>query len=211
MACAAREIGPRVQGVPIDLEQVKALYREGAGHPRPRDRFVAWTRLLGLYPANPDQWSGKCDGYLASYSGFTEGFGLSQWHAKAIPLPSSPGAFDVGNPELMRSIHGDIVRSLRHFMYFPACLPVAGYDACDPASFFSEHFRRAERILYVFGSVNGSLAYAQGFNELVVPFLFVFGQGRDALRDGAGSCGCTVRAAPRAGCPCPPTSASRGP
>jgi hypothetical protein len=79
------------------------------------------------------------------------------------------------NNALMNIIHVDVIRTRRNLTQLPpAGLPGVACDPSSPLSLFMLHVRRLERILYVASSINPSICYTQGFNELVMPFYTIF-------------------------------------
>jgi hypothetical protein len=67
----------------------------------------------------------------------------------------------------MELIHGDIIRTGHHIHYFSYPDPLLPYHI---------HMRRMERILYLFASVNRTMSYMQGFNEIVAVLYYVFSE-----------------------------------
>lgn len=89
---------------------------------------------------------------------------------------------------MMKAIHTDIIRTTKHLRYFPNDGEVFNYDTLSKDYDINEVLKlkretilRIERILYIFGKINLTLKYMQGFNELIMPIYFVMSQGKDAF------------------------------
>jgi hypothetical protein len=107
--------------------------------------------------------------------GFVREFEMVGYETKLFPNTSEPGPLDVTDQSLMELIHGDIVRTSHHILFFPnPDLTIQGDDPADCLWPFHAHLRRLERVLYLFARVNPTLSYLQGFNELVSVLYFVF-------------------------------------
>lgn len=97
----------------------------------------------------------------------------------------------IDNNDLMKAIHTDIVRTTKHLRYFPDDnanddneKEERNYDKLNIDVILElkrETIRRIERILYVFGKINLTLKYMQGFNELIMPIYFVMSQAKDVF------------------------------
>ena len=161
----------------IDIHSIQCLCHEKLSLNPPEDRCIAWLSLLGLYPSNPNDWLSERQRIANCYSSFIKDFKMEDWEKNYIP--SSCNTFDVPNPDLMCSIHIDVIRTSRHYIYFAKKPVPQGADPKDRFACYNEHIRRLERILYIFGSINCSFSYMQGFNELVFPFYFQFNEAFD--------------------------------
>ena len=174
-------VQPNPDETPIPKDQIYALCINGLDDPPPEDRCIGWLVMLGVYPSNPNTWLEKREELLRTYNEFKNDFGVNEWHTKVLRRDSHMDEFDVEDKEMMFQIFKDIVRTKKHFMYFPPAPPPPDTDPNDQLRYFNEYLRRTERVLYIFGKINMSLWYMQGFNELVTPLFYVFLQSREVF------------------------------
>jgi hypothetical protein len=152
-------------GDPIDLAPIRLICERGLDECPPDDRALAWLVLSGVFPPHPERWESHRDAQKSRYFSFVAEFALSDFHTQTdhrVPH----------NASLMEFIHVDVVRTTRHIVFLPAsdAPPPECEDALAP---FRARVRRIERMLYVFGSLNSTLGYLQGFNELVCVLYYV--------------------------------------
>jgi hypothetical protein len=164
-------VQPTPDATPINRARIKELCSAGLSECPVEDRCIAWLVLLEVFPANPLEWPNKRALLVDTYQTFVREFGVSDWHEKEIPDHVTPRYFSLTNDRVMWTIHADVCRTLQHIAFFPP-----DCEAEDAGSFLGahiHHMRRIERILYIFASVNPTLSYLQGFNELCAPLYFV--------------------------------------
>ena len=158
----------------VQIDLIRKLTAKGLNGSPIEDRALAWLALLRIFPEHSREWREKKNNIVKMYKEYTESFEISDWHTKSIPNSVvSKSFFNLPDPSLMDIIHKDIIRTAKHiFMLHPA--PLEG-EKDDGSSLFiySVHLRRLERILYVLGTLNKTISYMQGFNELVMPFYTV--------------------------------------
>ncbi|OHT07101.1 TBC1 domain protein [Tritrichomonas foetus] len=159
----------------IDLQSICRICKDGLKTDAPaEDRCLAWLAMINIYPSNPNNWPHKREEIAAEYKAFINDFGLNDWNTKVFSLNSDLSNFDVSNPTQMDSIHRDIIRMGHQLCFLPPAKVIpAGCDPNDQLAPFTEHIRRLERILYIFGMINKSFGYMQGFNELLPPIYYV--------------------------------------
>lgn len=161
----------------IDINEIRRLCSLGLdGYPA-EDRAVAWLCLLNIYPKDPTNWPAVRQEIHKSYWEFVKDNGLENWHNKNLPNQMSSADFQLKNNKLMAIVHGDIVRTGRTiFLLPPDAIPSDTPPADDDIFMYQygRHARRLERVLYTFASLNVGLGYMQGFNELIIPFYYVF-------------------------------------
>jgi hypothetical protein len=158
--------------VPIDL--IREMTAEGLNGTPSEDRAMAWLVLLRIFPEHCREWRDKKREMVENYRGYTESFEIADWHTKSIPNSViSKELFKLPDNSLMDIIHKDIIRTAKHiFMLPPAPLDEEEDDGTS-LFIYTIHLRRLERILYVLGTLNKTISYMQGFNELVMPFYTV--------------------------------------
>jgi hypothetical protein len=169
----------------IAIDQIRHISSESLDDCPPEDRALAWLAMLGVYPANPRQWTTLYKDYKTLYFTWVAEQGLSTWHERNILQSIQPEEFGLQNNLLMAVVHGDIVRTGRTIYFLPPA-PIETEDPevlSEPMTPFAGHARRLERVLYMFGRLNRGLGYMQGFNELVVPFYYVLLSARVILNN----------------------------
>jgi hypothetical protein len=156
----------------IDLEMVRSLCSSGLVDCLPEDRAVAWLLLSRVFPPHPRRFRPTLESHLAMYTSFVRDFELADYHTRAPVGSEEHPLLGVPRENLMSFIHGDVNRTPHHTMLFPPS-DVAP-PGSEPRATVKTHLRRMERILYIFASVNPSVAYLQGFHELVCVLYYVF-------------------------------------
>lgn len=174
-------VQPNPDETPIDKEKIYSICINGLEDAPPEDRCIGWLVMLGVYPSNPNTWLEKRDEILKNYVEFKNDFQINDWQTKVLRRNSAAEELDVDDKQMMVQIHKDIVRTKKHFKYFPPAPPPENSDPEDQLRYFNEYLRRTERVLYIFGKINMSLWYMQGFNELVTPLFYVFLQSREVF------------------------------
>lgn len=165
-------VQPSPTNEPIDKNLIRQYCEIGLSECPTEDRCIAWLVLLGVFPDYAIEWPQKRDQIIDTYFAFVHDLGLDEWPKRRFDRSTVHCEdFDVPNQKLMYLIYIDIFRSERKFYFFPPTDIQEG-DPDDRYSFFIPHIRRLERILYVFGSLNVSLYYMQGFNELIAPLYY---------------------------------------
>jgi hypothetical protein len=164
-------------GVTADLDTIRSLCSSGLESCPPEDRAIAWLLLSRVFPPNTSQFESTMAAQRSMYEVFVSDFGLVGWELRTFPRPTEDLHFDVPNERLMFTIHGDVVRTPHHAVFFPPSnLPDESADPLDVLAPFQAQLRRIERVLYIFAHVNAALSYLQGFNELCCVFFYVFSQ-----------------------------------
>ncbi|OHT03488.1 hypothetical protein TRFO_29156 [Tritrichomonas foetus] len=161
----------------IDINEIRKLSALGLDQCPPEDRAVAWLCLLNIYPKDPLQWGSVKKEITKSYWAFVKDNEMEDWHTKNFPNQMQIVNFQLKRNDVMGIIHGDIVRTGRTIFFLPADPIPTDQPVCEADEFmyqFGRHARRLERVLYTFASLNVGLGYMQGFNELVIPFYYVF-------------------------------------
>ena len=200
---------PNPDQKPFDIYAVKLACSEGLSSCPAEDRAWAWLSLLGVFPSIPNKWKETLETINRDYSTFVSDYNLKYWHKRRLPknprnndflVPDIPDdQVDqtilkddqknvIDNTDLMKAIHTDIVRTTKHLRYFPNDSEIEiKKDNSNQAEIDiilelkCETTRRIERILYVFGKINLTLKYMQGFNELIMPIYFVMSQAKDVF------------------------------
>ena len=152
----------------------------------PFERAVIWLHFLRVVPDDHTKFNNSIEELARQYKSLVSDHNLSDWHliycARMVRADNSQLPED---ESLMKIIHGDVIRTGK-----PICFlhPQVDPNVCDEhpddaLSAFSEHMRRLERALYIFGKVNLTISYMQGFNELIVPIYYVMNKGLDVDLD----------------------------
>lgn len=123
-------------------------------------RFITYQITLGILPNDMGKWLVSWSSHKKIYDTLFAGLNVS-----ADDWPMSPK--DQKNREeefnpLLYKINVDLVRSIHHMKFIEA----------DPAK-YDIHFRRLQRILYLFAQFNKTLSYVQGFHELLFVIYYV--------------------------------------
>jgi hypothetical protein len=162
-------------GSPPDIALIERLCAMGLDDCPPEDRATAWLLLSGVFPPTPQTWPSLKQSLHREYVGFVHAFGLDGFESKMFANTADAGPFDVAHPTVMEAIHGDIIRTSHHFIFFPDPDPdVERTGPEDVLTSYHVHMRRIERVLYVFAQLNPALSYLQGFNELASVLYYVF-------------------------------------
>ena len=158
----------------VPIEKIRKITEKGLNGTQNEDRAMAWLVLLGIFPEYAHEWRDKKQEIYTTYESYVESLGMSDWHTKSIPHQCRKDFFQVGDVDLIDIVHKDVVRTAKHiFMLPPDPLEGEVDDGESPLLIYTVHLRRIERILYVIGSVNKTISYMQGFNELLMPFYTV--------------------------------------
>jgi hypothetical protein len=134
--------------------------------------FYPWLLFLSVFHEELDTWQSDFELYVRRYLELSES--RRDWPNRRFPGSASIDSF--GPDVLMGSIHVDVVRTTRIIYAVPAAVPPdPANPSADPLFERHEHYRRIERLLFVFGSTIGD-RYCQGFNELAaVLYLAIVG------------------------------------
>jgi hypothetical protein len=137
-----------------------------------RDHFYPWLLLLSVLPPEIDQWQTHFENLVNSYLELAKC--KSDWPTKRFPRNTTIDSF--GTEHLIGSIYIDVIRSGRIIHWLPPVGSLADPSSTDPFFETHEHFRRIERLLFVFANeANGQ--YSQGFNELAAVLYAVIVKG----------------------------------
>jgi hypothetical protein len=136
------------------------------------DHFFPWLLFLTVLPPELDLWQAELQALVGGYSALAKS--REDWPARRFSGPISLDGF--GADALMGAIVVDVVRTSRLLYALPPAIPPSPASPSDDPLFEKhEHFRRIERLLFVFGSSIGN-RYCQGFNELAsVLYLAIVG------------------------------------
>lgn len=174
-------VQPNPDNTPIDRMIIKKLCAAGLDDSPREDRCIAWLCLLKVYPQFAAEWPAKLNELYHSYGEFRKDFQLDNWDKLNIENGMSKGMLPVSDQNLMSLIHNDIIRTAHLIFFLEPKVVSEPFDKNDLLLPFCDHCRRLERILYIFASINISLNYIQGFNEIVLPLYFVFSSCQDIL------------------------------
>lgn len=128
-------------------------------------RCLSWLFFFDLFPIDQN--------IKHEYMMLIKDLKVDNWDKTILPQNVSTGDFSVGNPDLMKSINKDMVRTIKPLYFLPSAVVDGLEDDGSLSYFVSLHLRRTERILYTFGSTYKKLSYFQGFSYLVIPFYIV--------------------------------------
>ncbi|KAH0790629.1 TBC1 domain protein [Histomonas meleagridis] len=163
---------------PVNTKLIQTLCCKGLDECPPEDRVIAWLLLSGIYPEQPEAWPNVKESLISQYKDFIDLFQIDGYEKKIIPNTTDSHDYGVPKPELMELIHGDIIRTSHHIIFLPnPDLTISSDDPEDILLPYHEQIRRLERILYIFASVNPTLSYAQGFNEICCIIYYAFSLG----------------------------------
>lgn len=166
-------VQPSLNGGLVNTLFIRRQCAEGLSESPDEDRALAWLVLLGVYPRNAIDWPEIKHQIIQDYKGYVKDIcHLEKWHTVFLRKHAGKKDLNVNDKELMFIIHNDISRTNRMICFFPPRKPLPDDNSNDMYSPFIEHSRRLERILYVFATVNHSLYYMQGFNELLSPLYY---------------------------------------
>ena len=176
-------VQPSPDGNPVDKAKIAELCSHGLSECPPEDRAIAWLVLLDVFPKKAEEWNQLKDQMEELYTIFIEEYKVKDWTQRIFPPNVKKSEFHLDDDNIMAIIHGDVVRSGRHFFFLPPEEIPEGANPNDIQAPFTYHIRRIERILYIFSQTNPSLAYMQGFNELVIPLYYVLIQAKTMFLD----------------------------
>jgi hypothetical protein len=162
-------------GKPIDVVRIRRICELGLDECPPDDRAAAWLVLSGALPPRAEEWAALKTDRTREYGGFIEMVSMQDYETKFFPNSSDPVDFGLANQDLMELIHGDVVRTAHHAIFFPGPDPSISSD--EPEDFllpYHVQLRRLERILYIFATLNPTLSYLQGFNELSAVIFYTY-------------------------------------
>jgi hypothetical protein len=162
-------------GAPIDPGPIRRICAHGLDECPPEDRALAWLVLSGVFPPHPERWESGREAQKARYFSFVAEFGLSRFHAEGDPAAPR-------NERLLEHIHIDVIRTLHHIIFMPPS-DEPPPDSGDKFAPYRTRVRRIERMLYVFGSLNSTLGYLQGFNELICVLYYATSVASPFFRD----------------------------
>ena len=161
----------------FDINKIRQICSHGLDECEPDDRAVAWIVLSYVFPNTPKEWNKIRAQNLETYKQFISYFDLVDFENRDIHNDNSITDFGLKNNRLMEIIHGDVIRASHHIQFFPYPDPNVEIekeeDILNP---YHIHMRRLERILYIFGSLNPTKSYMQGFHELCSVFYYVYSQ-----------------------------------
>ena len=169
-------VQPNSEKKPINVKMIKKLCAVGLSECPNEDRAIAWLILLGVYPKVANDWYYDHEKITDEYMNLVKDVCHMDGYEKLkIPEQISKEYFNVEDKSILSLIHSDIIRTRRVICFFP--IDVSETPKENPENtleLWSEHMRRLERLLYIFGKLNGSLSYMQGFNELASVFYYLF-------------------------------------
>ena len=172
-----------VEGDTVPIDKIRKITAKGLNGTQNEDRAIAWLVLLEIYPKQAREWKGKKKEILETYKSYVESLGIADWHTKSIPQQCNKSFFTLEDKELIDIIHKDVVRTAKHIFMLPPDPLEGEKDDESMLTIYTVHLRRIERILYVMGSINKSISYMQGFNELLMPFYTVFFSARSLFNN----------------------------
>lgn len=149
----------------VDLEAIRRLCSVGLSECAAVDRCVAWLVMLGIFPKKTAEWEEKKRTLSVMYKDYVTIAKLEGWEEKYIKETLGRSERPPGDEKVMHLIHADIHRTKRNIAFFPPEAPADGVPDGFEAV-MCRHMRRLERLLYVFATMNSTLGYLQGFNEL---------------------------------------------
>lgn len=141
-------------------------------------RALTWLQSLHVVSDDPQTFQVSIDNMAKQYGEILVDLGVAEWHRIYCPKTKQLQEKDLpSDAKLMQEVHTDVIRTGRQIYFLAPSGEPPDADASDPTSAFSEHIRRIERALYVFGVTNASISYMQGFNELIMPLYYVATKG----------------------------------
>jgi len=158
----------------VDLARIRQECSHGLDELPPEERALSWLILAKVMPLQSQRWADLRERRKREYLSFVEEFSMSSYECKTTPN-SSPD-FPVSNAELMNMIHGDVIRTSHHLAFLVGA-DEGSFSPDDPLHPYRHHIWRIERILYVFASLNPTISYMQGFNELCTVIYYVMSRG----------------------------------
>lgn len=168
------KFSPQLAGYVLDqgtqtkvlLNLLKRVSLSGLDDLPPLDRCLSWLCLSKTLPLDTTKWDSTINNCLDSYIKYTEFLGVSDFLLDSFQIP------DPQMRQLFKEIHTDVMRTAHHIKFLP--YPNGEKNDSNIFDVFSQHIKRAERILFVFASLNAEMGYMQGFNELIIPVFYVF-------------------------------------
>lgn len=146
----------------------------------PIDRALAWMILVDIHPAKKAEWPSALQEMVDNYWFFVESFKLKDWGQMNIPAYITDEVYGLVDEELMRMIHGDIIRTTTPLASLP---PNPIPEDTSPLGSIAQYLRILERILFIFARLNPGIGYVQGFNELILPIYIVFFKAKSLFDD----------------------------
>ncbi|OHT13538.1 TBC1 domain protein [Tritrichomonas foetus] len=172
-------------GSPIDLKKIQEKCYHGLDECPPEERVYAWLILTQVFPLQPEEWEQLKKDRTTQYFDYVDLFKMTGYEEKFFPNTAETTNFGVSNNDLMELIHGDVIRTSHHIQF----LPFPDQDAPEPESEedilmpYHEQIRRIERILYIFASLNRTISYLQGFNELCTVLYYAYSSALSVFDD----------------------------
>ncbi|OHS97768.1 TBC1 domain protein [Tritrichomonas foetus] len=171
---------PLVQVTPdqkkINMPQIKYLCSKGLDSCPPEDRAIAWLVLSHILPESPEDWQATRSTTISQYKDYVEMLNMKNFEDVIVPCNSDTIDFPpADNPDLLNLIHVDVLRTPHHIRFLP--FPDNSMEVHSEEEIlmpFHNQMRRIERILYVFASLNRTVSYLQGFNELATVLYYAF-------------------------------------
>lgn len=171
----------KVDGSPINLEEIQEICSDGLDVCPPEDRVIAWLVLSRVYPLQPEEWKELREKRKNLYLEYIDLFGLKDYENRIYSNTTEQTQFDLSNNPLMELIHGDVIRTSHHIQFLPypdpdAPEPEFPEDCLMP---YHNQIRRLERLLYIFANLNPTISYLQGFNELSIVIYYAYSSAMD--------------------------------
>jgi hypothetical protein len=129
-------------------------------------RFILWQTPLRLLDTDPGKWFSAWTAFHKTYTSLITECRLEGF----LNASDEPWLSTEDEADLSHVIHIDVVRLSR---YATAIKEYDGGHMC--------HFRRMERILYLFSRCNFATGYHQGYHELLAPLYYVALEGGGAF------------------------------
>ena len=160
----------------IDLQQIKNLCSHGLDSCPPEDRAIAWLVLSHIFPPSPEDWTKIRQTTREQYLDYIDMVHMNGFENIIVDCTADTIDFPgIDNPDLLNLIHVDVLRTPHHITFLPfADNTVKITKEEDQLLPYHTQMRRIERILYVFASMNRTVSYLQGFNELATVLYYAF-------------------------------------
>lgn len=160
----------------IEISKIQNVCVGGLGSCPPEDRAIAWLVLSHIFPLNPEKWTSARSGNRELYLEYVDMFNLSGYENENYAFDTSTTFFREGiDNKLMELIHVDVLRTYHHIHILPfpdnTVKVTSEETVLGP---FHNQMRRIERVLYLFASLNRTVSYLQGFNEIAAVFYYTF-------------------------------------
>jgi len=170
----------------IDSESIREIVRSGIEDLPFEDRASAWLVFLEIFPNDPNKWTEERQRMKNEYNSYKEIFNILEFHNRHVKCTYTKHDFSDLNAELMTLIHGDVIRTCKHIFKLPE-YQLPGVEISDAPEQevlkYEFHLRRIERVLYLFASLNPTMSYMQGFNELLMPIYYTLYMARSLFCD----------------------------